>query len=223
MLEAADTLCFFRPSRPSEAPSSSQVPPSEVDRTDKKMGESPSETSIVSSSARALYDDVLSKSSKVDAWFASFASTEERADTASVEEIRALIAQSVSLPLTVPDMSQYVELLEEMCIEYCVCRSRYNPLRPMIACDDCDGWFHYECVGLEAAKEGDEVGAPDGQDAGYVCPMCRSKKEDIATASTAAADDATADAGPLVTEHEGDGGGTAGGSGGNVIVGIASD
>ena len=224
LLGAADALCFFRPSRPSEAPSPSE----EVERTEKKkkMGASPSETSTVSSSARALYDDVLSKSGEVDAWFARFASIEERADSASVEEIRALIAQSASLPLTVPDMDQNIELLEEMCIEYCVCRSRYNPLRPMIACDDCDGWFHYECVGLEVAKEGDE-GTPDGQEVGYICPMCHAKKEELSAAAAAAAaavDGATADADPLMTEDEGCDG-TAGGGGGDhdIVVGIASD
>lgn len=40
----------------------------------------------------------------------------------------------------------------------------------MVACDDCEEWYHYECVGLRAPKddEDDEKIAPKN----FTCPPC---------------------------------------------------
>ncbi|QDZ17610.1 histone deacetylase [Chloropicon primus] len=56
---------------------------------------------------------------------------------------------------------------------YCVCRQPYNEMRPMLACDLCDEWFHYECVGLlppGTVEEDCEI-APDD----YHCQKCCEK------------------------------------------------
>ena len=33
---------------------------------------------------------------------------------------------------------------------YCVCQREYDDSRPMVACDHCDEWYHYDCIGLAA-------------------------------------------------------------------------
>ncbi|KAF9961355.1 hypothetical protein BGZ72_004064 [Mortierella alpina] len=50
---------------------------------------------------------------------------------------------------------------------YCICRTPYDPSRFMIACDQCDDWFHGDCVGV-AEKEIDLVDQ-------YYCKRCEEK------------------------------------------------
>ncbi|KAG1676055.1 hypothetical protein FOA52_014920 [Chlamydomonas sp. UWO 241] len=46
---------------------------------------------------------------------------------------------------------------------YCVCEQPYNPDRPMMQCDDCESWYHPECIGRRL----------DGMDQGHFsCPEC---------------------------------------------------
>ena len=52
---------------------------------------------------------------------------------------------------------------------YCLCQQPYSNLRSMIGCDFCQGWFHYECVGL---REGLVNKLPN-----YQCPSCVSSPE----------------------------------------------
>ena len=53
---------------------------------------------------------------------------------------------------------------------YCVCRQPYDETRPMLACDICDEWFHYDCVGLlpPGTQEEDEDVSPEE----YHCQRC---------------------------------------------------
>ncbi|KAF9570904.1 hypothetical protein EC968_001213 [Mortierella alpina] len=53
---------------------------------------------------------------------------------------------------------------------YCICRTPYDPSRFMIACDQCDDWFHGDCVGV-AEKEIDLVDQ-------YYCKRCEEKGQD---------------------------------------------
>jgi len=29
---------------------------------------------------------------------------------------------------------------------YCYCQKRYDPQRPMICCDNCEEWYHFDCI-----------------------------------------------------------------------------
>jgi len=60
--------------------------------------------------------------------------------------------------------------LAEASRSYCLCHSLYDERRPMIGCDYCNDWFHWECVGLSppAEDQDDEEVAP----ADYKCPNC---------------------------------------------------
>ena len=37
---------------------------------------------------------------------------------------------------------------------------------PMIGCDDCDDWYHWECVGINEDPQEDE----------WFCPRCNAKR-----------------------------------------------
>eukprot|EP00775_Hariotina_reticulata_P009819 gene9819-9977_t len=51
------------------------------------------------------------------------------------------------------DISSEAEQLSEAAKAYCVCQSLYDEGRPMLGCDHCSDWFHWECVGLEAPRD----------------------------------------------------------------------
>ena len=56
---------------------------------------------------------------------------------------------------------------------WCLCRQPYNADRPMLACDYCSDWFHWECVGLDAPgddEDDEDVAPPD-----FRCPACCAK------------------------------------------------
>jgi rubrerythrin len=65
--------------------------------------------------------------------------------------------------------------LQECSKLYCLCRQPYDDQRPMLGCDHCSDWFHYECVGLGPSS------SPGGKDEGeytcsppsdFRCPIC---------------------------------------------------
>lgn len=47
---------------------------------------------------------------------------------------------------------------------YCICRKPYDH-RAMIACDQCDEWYHFDCIKLGSPPEI------------YICPACSPHKE----------------------------------------------
>lgn len=51
---------------------------------------------------------------------------------------------------------------------YCICRKPYyqHEERAMIACDNCDEWYHFDCVKLIKAPEV------------YTCPACNLQTEE---------------------------------------------
>ncbi|KAK3134650.1 hypothetical protein QOZ80_6AG0551750 [Eleusine coracana subsp. coracana] len=53
-----------------------------------------------------------------------------------------------------------LKLLRDRSVLYCICRKPYDN-RAMIACDQCDEWYHFECINL--------VGTPPGT---FFCPAC---------------------------------------------------
>ena len=86
------------------------------------------------------------------------------------KEARELIEAAKELLIKVP---REVERLQEASKLWCICQQPYNEERPMLACDYCNDWYHYDCVGLRtpAEEEDDDDVAP--QD--YCCPKCLAK------------------------------------------------
>ena len=81
----------------------------------------------------------------------------------------------VSAPAVDPVMlctthNKGLTMLQESAKIYCLCRQPYDELRPMLSCDHCNDWFHYDCIGLQPPgdNEDDEEVAP----AEYRCPKC---------------------------------------------------
>ena len=82
-----------------------------------------------------------------------------------IEAARVLLREGRALPVHLKDE---LEELGERCELYCVCRSAYDAKRPMICCDRCDGWFHYECIGMQPP------GLDEQEEANikFACPQC---------------------------------------------------
>ena len=87
--------------------------------------------------------------------------------TIPIEAAQMLLQEGRSLPLYLKDE---LEELGERCELYCVCRSAYDALRPMICCDRCDGWFHYECIGMQPPAPGEED--ENAENVKFACPEC---------------------------------------------------
>jgi hypothetical protein len=63
-----------------------------------------------------------------------------------------------------------VSCLQEAVKLWCLCKLPYNEDRPMLSCDYCQDWFHYDCVGLRPPsddEDDEEVAPPD-----FKCPAC---------------------------------------------------
>ncbi len=56
---------------------------------------------------------------------------------------------------------------------WCLCKLPYNEDRPMLACDYCQDWFHYDCVGLRAPSDDEDDADVAPED--YRCPNCCAK------------------------------------------------
>ena len=59
----------------------------------------------------------------------------------------ALAAEGEALPVK---LDKECRQLCESSQLYCLCRSSYDDELPMLACDYCGEWFHYDCVGMTA-------------------------------------------------------------------------
>lgn len=67
-----------------------------------------------------------------------------------------------------------VQELAERCVLYCVCRKPYDEELAMIACDRCNQWFHYTCVGLAEPRTppGKRAGGEVEVDLDFLCADC---------------------------------------------------
>ncbi len=72
---------------------------------------------------------------------------------------------SQPLTLTMPAC-----LLQEAATIYCICRQPYDESRPMLSCDHCEDWFHYDCIGLHPPRD-DQLDA-DVAPSQLRCPKC---------------------------------------------------
>ena len=66
-------------------------------------------------------------------------------------------------------MDKLLEELKEACTPYCYCRQPFHGDRAMLACDRCNEWYHYECIGLRSDSQDASEEAALGD---YLCPSC---------------------------------------------------
>ncbi|GAB4856855.1 hypothetical protein Ancab_040504 [Ancistrocladus abbreviatus] len=74
-----------------------------------------------------------------------------------LEQVFELISEGENLPVR---FEKELKLLQVRSVLYCICRKPYDQ-RAMIACDQCDEWYHFDCV--------DVVSPPPKV---YICPAC---------------------------------------------------
>jgi hypothetical protein len=67
---------------------------------------------------------------------------------AGVAKARALMKEAEDVPVRV---DRDLDSLHECSKLYCICKRPYDEQRPMLGCDFCNEWYHYECVGLKYA------------------------------------------------------------------------
>ena len=82
-----------------------------------------------------------------------------------MDEVKALLTEGKKLPI---NLKEELEELGERCEVYCLCATSYDAQRPMISCDCCEGWFHYECCDM-APPALDE---PEDESVRFKCPPC---------------------------------------------------
>ncbi|WOL18229.1 lysine-specific demethylase 5B [Canna indica] len=76
----------------------------------------------------------------------------------ALSEVYKLIIEGENLPL---HFEKELKSLRERSLLYCICRKPYDQ-RAMIACDQCDEWYHFDCINL--------LGPPPKT---FYCPACQ--------------------------------------------------
>ncbi|KAJ1260901.1 hypothetical protein BS78_10G267700 [Paspalum vaginatum] len=75
----------------------------------------------------------------------------------ALDLVYGLIVEGESLSV---HFEKELKLLRDRSVLYCICRKPYDN-RAMIACDQCDEWYHFDCINL--------LGPPPET---YFCPAC---------------------------------------------------
>jgi histone demethylase JARID1 len=101
-------------------------------------------------------------------WLDRAADAVDKRNDVPVDAVKALMAEGKALPI---NLKEELEELGERCEVYCVCETAYDATRPMISCDNCEGWFHYECCDMRPPTP-DE---PEDEGARFTCPPCCEK------------------------------------------------
>lgn len=78
-----------------------------------------------------------------------------------LDKVFELIMEGENLHL---HFEKELKLLRARSTLYCICRKPYDQ-RPMIACDQCDEWYHFDCVNVVTAPKI------------YICPACKPQIE----------------------------------------------
>ncbi|KAF4403837.1 hypothetical protein CsatB_003771 [Cannabis sativa] len=81
----------------------------------------------------------------------------------SLDKVFDLIKEGENLPV---HLDKELKLLRTRSMLYCICRKPYDQ-RAMIACDQCDEWYHFDCIKL--------VTPPNI----YICPACEPRKAEL--------------------------------------------
>ena len=112
-----------------------------------------------------LGDRVQETEKAGQAWLDRAADAVDGTKGVPVEAVVALMDEGRALPINLKDE---LEELGERCEVYCLCKTPYDALRPMISCDRCEGWFHYDCCGMRPPTEEE----PEDADVHFTCPTC---------------------------------------------------
>lgn len=75
-----------------------------------------------------------------------------------LSEVFKLIIEGETLPV---QFAEEMELLRERTVLYCICRKPYDQ-KAMIACDQCDEWYHFDCIDLDEPPPNT-----------FLCPACK--------------------------------------------------
>ncbi|XP_043709984.1 lysine-specific demethylase 5A isoform X3 [Telopea speciosissima] len=81
-----------------------------------------------------------------------------------LDEVFMLITDGENLPI---HFEKELKLLRARSLLYCICRKPYDQ-RAMIACDQCDEWYHFDCINL-----------CEPPPKTYVCPACEPLTEEL--------------------------------------------
>ncbi|XP_019264663.1 PREDICTED: lysine-specific demethylase 5B isoform X1 [Nicotiana attenuata] len=84
-----------------------------------------------------------------------------------LDKVFEIITEGENLPVS---CEKELKLLRDRSMLYCICRRPYDQ-RPMIACDKCDEWYHFDCIKLSSLPKI------------YICPACCMEGEDFASIS----------------------------------------
>ncbi|GIL70383.1 hypothetical protein Vretifemale_1143, partial [Volvox reticuliferus] len=84
-----------------------------------------------------------------------------------LQEARELVKKGAALPVK---MERELDKLAELSTLYCLCRRLYDENEPMVACDNCDDWYHFRCVGLPRAGDDVQPGTRGAHE--FRCPRC---------------------------------------------------
>ncbi|XP_008437262.1 lysine-specific demethylase JMJ17 isoform X3 [Cucumis melo] len=74
-----------------------------------------------------------------------------------LEKVFELIEEGENLPAY---LERELKLLRNRSMLYCICR-KPNDRRPMLACDICEEWYHFDCVKIKSTPKV------------YICPACK--------------------------------------------------
>ena len=80
-------------------------------------------------------------------WISKFQRLTSSGKTPSNAELEELSTESEQLPV---NLDEYTSLISLDTKKYCICRQSYHS--EMIGCDECDEWYHLQCVGLSQAQ-----------------------------------------------------------------------
>ncbi|XP_064982411.1 lysine-specific demethylase JMJ17-like isoform X1 [Musa acuminata AAA Group] len=82
----------------------------------------------------------------------------------ALSEVYKLISEGENLPL---NLEKELKSLRARSLLYCICRKPYDQ-RAMIACDQCDEWYHFDCIDLHEPPQKT-----------FYCPACRPSLEEF--------------------------------------------
>ena len=80
-------------------------------------------------------------------------------NSAHIHELRDLLREHEEMVITIPEEE---EKLKQALCGYCICRRPYEGF--MIGCDECEEWYHGQCIGITQVQ-GDKMEK-------YVCVRC---------------------------------------------------